>query len=748
MKSTNGIISMTVPVTLTVEAAAGTFFDNMPGQLSYSLKTGGTTITSQDIEIRNGGVGALNWTLTKSTTDGGNWLTVSATSGAAPSPLTVGVTVGNLPGGGLVAGNFIGQLVFSQGSGGSVTIPVSVVVGANILSQVNPISFVKVFGGADPLPQILTIPSTGTNFDFDFDSYSAKGGHWLSVSVTGFNCCATPRAITAVVTTSPALAVGTYTGQIVITVEGNGSHAITVPVTLTVEPAGGTFFGGVGGQLSYSLLTGGTTITTQDIRVGNGGSGTLNWALAKNTSDGGNWLDVSAPNGTAPSLVTVGVSAGDLPGGGLIAGNFIGELVFSQASGGSVTVPVTVTVGTNIISQVGAIQFTKVFGGANPLPQTLTIPSIGTNFDIDFNTYTSTGGNWLSVAAVGFNCCATPRALTTAVAPSPTLAVGTYTGQIVVTVEGNGSQAITIPVVLTIEPAGGTFFDNPPGQLSFSLKTGGDTITSQDIQIRNGGSGVLNWTLKQSTSDGGNWLTVSSPAGTAPSLVSVGVSVANLPGIGLIPGHFVGELVFSQPSGGSVTIPVSVVVGDNILSQVNPINFTKVFGGPNPLPQTLTIPSTGTNFDFDFNWYTATGGNWLAASAVGFNCCATTRALTIAITASPTLAVGTYTGEVVATVEGNGSMAITIPVTLTVEQSSGTFFDDFTGSNELLIRSGQRRSASPRRADQKWRHWDVGLDVNDKYLRRRPLADCFSGKRDGPRTGNGEGGCRGQRPAR
>jgi len=630
-----------IPVTLKIEPAGGTFFDDLPGALSFTLKTGGGAITSQLLQIRNGGAGALNWSLAKSTSDGGNWLTVSQTSGTAPSVITVGVTVANLPGGGATAGRFIGQIVLSQPSGGSVTIPVSVAVDANIFSQVNGINFTKVFGGTDPLPQTLTIPSTGSNFDFDTTSYAANGGNWLSATAVGFNCCATPRAVTAVVTTAASMPVGTYTGEIVFTVEGNGSMAMTVPVTLTVEPANGTFFNNLPGALSFALMTGGSTITSQTIQVRNGGTGFLDWTLTKSTSDGGNWLTVSQTSGTAPSTVTVGVSVANLPGGGLTAGHFIGQLVFSQPSGGTVTVPVSVVIDANAFSQVNGINFTKVFGGSDPLPQTLTIPSTGTNFDFDITSYTANGGNWLSVTPVGFNCCATPRALAAVVTTNASLPVGTYTGEIVFTAEGNGSMAITVPVTLTVEPANGTFFDNLPGALSFALKTSGTTIASQTIQVRNGGTGFLNWTLAPSTSDGGNWLTVSQTSGTAPSLITVGVTVANLPGGGLVAGHFIGQLVLSQSSGGSVTIPVSVVVDANAFVQVNGINFTKVFGGADPLPQTLTIASAGTNFDFDTNSYTATGGNWLSVTAVGFNCCATPRAITAVVTTDPNLPVGT-----------------------------------------------------------------------------------------------------------
>src|SRR5258708_28511531 len=158
--------------------------------MSFALKTGRTAATSQDIQVRNGGTSTLNWTLTKSTSDGGDWLTISGSSGTAPSLITVGVTVANLPGGGITQGTFVGQLVFSGGST-TVTVPVSVVVGDNILSQVNPISFTKVFGGLDPLSQILTIASTGTTFNYFINatgSATATGGAWLAPTTN--NACA------------------------------------------------------------------------------------------------------------------------------------------------------------------------------------------------------------------------------------------------------------------------------------------------------------------------------------------------------------------------------------------------------------------------------------------------------------------------------------------------------------------------------------------------------------------------------
>ena len=671
LTSQGGAVSMTVPVTLTIAAAGTAFLDNLAGQMSFFVSTGRADSTSQDIQVRNGGAGTLNWTLAKSTADGGNWLTVSASSGTAPTLITVGVNVANLPGGGLTAGTFVGNLLITGGST-SVTVPVSVFVGNATFYQVNPINFTKVFAGADPLPQILTVPSNGTAFNFYATAVTATGGNWLSVSPV-CNLCATPRAVTAIVTTSPTMAVGTYTGQILFRSQ-NGAMSITVSVTLTVAPAASSYFDNVPGQMSFYLKTNGTIVTTQDLEIRNGGQGTLNWTLTGSTADGGNWLNFSLTSGTAPSIVTVGVQVASLPNAGLVAGTFVGQLVF-RASGSSVTVPVTVVVGDDVFNQVNAINFTKPYAGADPLPQNLTIATTGASFNFYATSSTATGGDWLSISPV-CNLCAAPHTVTAIVTTSPSMAVGTYTGQILITSQ-NGAMSIIIPVTLTVAPTNLPYFDNVPGQMSFSIQTGSSgNPPSQSVNIRNAGPGTLSWTLDTSTSDGGNWLTASALSGTAPSSVTVSVLTQNLPNLGLIAGTFTGELVF-RTNGSSVTVSVSVVVGDNILAQVNAISFTKPQNGADPLPQILTFASTGTSFNFYTTASSATGGNWLSITPI-CNLCAAPRAVVAKVSASPTLGPGTYTGQIVVTTQ-SGSMSLTVPVTLTVEPPASAFFDNVQG---------------------------------------------------------------------
>ena len=70
--------------------------------------------------------------------------------------------------------------------------------------------------------------------------------------------------------------------------------------------------------------------------------------------------------------MTVSVNAANLPNAGALAGTFIGQLLF-QTSGDSTTIPVAVTVGTDVFNQVNPISFTMPVGSGNPLPQVLTI---------------------------------------------------------------------------------------------------------------------------------------------------------------------------------------------------------------------------------------------------------------------------------------------------------------------------------------------------------------------------------------
>jgi len=673
---------ITVPVNLTVAASGATFFDDLAGKLSFSMKTGATAVTSQPIQIRNGGSGVLNWTVTASTGIGGNWLTVSASSGAAPSTINIGIDPTKLPAG---AGTYIGQLLF-QASGDSMTIPVAITVGTSVFEQINPISFTMPFGGKNPLSQILVIEASDNSaVRFTPNAATAKGGNWLTVSPSNAGCCYAPYPVTVSVTPG-TLAAGTYTGEVTITEYANPARSMTVPVTLTVAPSG-AFFTDLAGGLSYSLKANGTA-SSQVIQIANGGTGTLNWTVSPTTSDASPWLTVSSSSGTAPSAVTVNVNSTLLPGGGAIVGTYVGQLLF-QTAGDTTSVPVAVTVGSPVLEQVNPIVFTMPFGGQNPLPQIVNMAS-SDNSAIRFTPVAATGqgGSWLQVSPSNAGCCYTPFPVTISVSAN-TLPAGTYVGEVTFTEYANPARSLNVPVTLNIV-ASGAFFDNLPGALAFSMTKGGNGV-AQRVQINNGGTGTLNWTATPATSDSAAWLTVSAASGTAPTAINVDIDPALLPGNGSIAGTYIGNLLF-QTGSDLASIPVSVTVGDAVFEQINPIAFTMPLGGANPPVQTINVASTDNSaIRFTPVAATARGGNWLTVSPSNAGCCYTPFGVTVSVNAS-TLAAGTYTGEIVFSEYANPSRSMTVPVTLTVADS-GAFFNNLPGGMSFSMKAGGKISA-------------------------------------------------------
>ena len=652
-------MALTVPVTLTVIASgSAVYFDSLPGQLSFSLATNAGAPAAQSFQIRNAGTGTLSWTMVATTADGGSWLTASALSGTAPSTVSVSINPSLLPGNGLAAGTFNGQLILRT-TGDSVTIPVSVTVGPNVFAQVNAINFTMPQGGSNPLPQMLAVSSTGTNFTFSSAVYTSSGGAWLSISNLGGECCNTPIGITVSVNAS-TLPAGTYSGEIVFTQYAQQDMALTVPVTLTVEPTTAAFFDSMPGQLSFFLQAGGTP-AAQTVQVRNGGTGTLSWTMKATTADGGNWLTATPATGTAPSTVTVGVVTNNLPGHGLTAATYNGQLMFTSGTD-VVTIPISVTVGANIFRQQNGISFVMMQGGTNPLPQILPVVSAGTNFTFSSAVYTAKGGAWLSISNLGGECCNTPEAITASINGS-TLLAGTYSGEITFVQYAQQNLLMTVPVTLTVVPCG-AYFDNVQGQMSFSFAPSSSNPPSQGVRIRAAGSGTLAWGLATTTSDGGAWLTASASTGKAPSTVVIGVTTASLPGGGLTAGTFTGELVFKAATG-NVTIPVSVLIGPNVFTHDGTLSFNMTLGGPNPTAQMLAVSSTGTNFTYSASSVTGNGGTWLSISPKGVECCNTPDTETVSVSAT-TLPAGIYAGQITFTQYAQQNQSMTVPVILTI----------------------------------------------------------------------------------
>src|SRR5450432_2129170 len=195
----------------------------------------------------------------------------------------------------------------------SAWISLSAPLDAQQFAHIDQIFFTQVFGGANPLPQVLTVTSTGSAFGFNASATTSSGGNWLSVSPTG-DCCVTPAPMSVIVNASPGLAVGSYFGQVAFT---GGGASLMVNVTLVISPSGGPAFDNIPGELSFSMEPGGQP-SPQVVQIVNSGSGTLNWRLIGSTfnEEGdrlgrhrrrASFLSLSAQTGTAPTPITLQV---------------------------------------------------------------------------------------------------------------------------------------------------------------------------------------------------------------------------------------------------------------------------------------------------------------------------------------------------------------------------------------------------------------------------------------------------------
>jgi Viral BACON domain len=679
--------TMTVAVTLTVAQTSAPFFDNLPGGLTFFLKSGSTTPTAQPFQIRNAGTGTLSWTLSTSTASSNNWITASATSGTAPAAISIGINTAHLPSG---AGTYVGQVLLTT-SGDSTTIPITITVGTSIFDQVNPLNFTMPVGGAAPLAQLIsTAYADNSSHNFFQTTVTANGGNWLSAP----NCnnsdypCASPNEFQVAIQNVSSLAAGFYMGQVTVYQDTDPEMAINIPVTLNIV-ASGTFFNNLPGGLAFTFVPG-DKAPSQTVTIGNAGSGSLSWTATTSTSDGGAWLSVSPASGTAPSEASVSITPANLPGGGSVAGTYVGQVLL-QTTGDTTSIPVVVVVGTNVFNQVNPISFTMPVGGANPLPQNITIATTGSSVNFYQASSAATGGNWLSVP----NCnnadypCATPNQFAVNVQNASTLPAGTYEGEIAVYEDTDPSMSLNIPVTLNVEPSG-AFFNNLPGGLTFTLVPNGPAVT-QTIPITNGGSGTLSWTATTATSDGNAWLSTSPTSGSTPDELSVKVEASLLPNGGQLAGTYTGQ-VFLQTGTDTTTIPVNVTVATDGFNQINPISFTMPAGGAAPLPQILTMSTTGTT---SVNFYqvttAATGGNWLSAPSCN-NAdypCATPNEVTVNVQNASSLPAGVYTGEVVFYWDTDPSSSVAVPVTLNVV-GSGAFFNNLPGQLSFTMPQGAK----------------------------------------------------------
>jgi uncharacterized protein (TIGR03437 family) len=694
-----------VPVTLTVGAIAVT-----PQTLTFAYTAGSNTQPlAQNLTLSGQ---AITYAVTDTTVSGGNWIQPPVPStGTLPGASTVEILLNLFQLETLSVGTYQGAVTITpSGSSSTVNIPVTLTVSPEPAVAVSPatVNLNYQIGGANnqgAQPVTLTATSTAAlpySLGPATVAPNPEGCNWIVINpATGNIPATTGTQSTSAQSTigyscpSPGLPAGSYSGSVPVSVTGGSLTASSIPVNLLVSSSPLLYL--PVGALSFHSEIGtnpppAQSVTPQSSAVAaSATTGQLPITASVATASGGSWLSVTpTASFNTGTPISVSVNPVNLPAGIYMGTVTVAPAVGAAAGNGAQTIQVTLTVGNDpaIQANVSSLSFPYEIGQAVPAAQTVNLTS-STGAEL---TYTVTsaeatcGGVWLSLG--GNTSGSTNGSFTVAVQNLGIFTAGTCTGSVTVTATNpaTGNAAIgsplTIPVMLYVS-------NNPllvvnPSSLSFTSAVSGAGSALNIVVTSTDPNTNIGYTVTESTSNGGNWLAVSSTGSTAAGQNVVSVSVN--PGL-LSAGTYTGIVTItatgSTTANSPVTIPVTLQVTSGTLSlSTNTLAFSYLQGSSNPVAQSVQVAGSGSALSFSAIAATVSGGNWLSVTPGSGT---TPGALSISVNGSG-LTPGNYGGTVVVTAPNAAGSPQTIQVTLAV--NAGTIVASPAPSAGLTFTQG------------------------------------------------------------
>ena len=534
---------------------------NTTAGLSFPFQTGQPAPAAQTITVASSTGVPLTFTATPTVTNcGSNWLLLNGATtpvtGTTNSSLTVAIATSGLPAGTCSGSISIAATAVSTGVAAvnsPLTIPITVVVAGTPMLVATPTSLAFAAPvGQSPAAQTVTLTSTsGTdilNYAIASVSGTSNGTTWLFAGPTSGTTATNNNNILTVTINSGSLPAGIYNGTVTLNGTTSGGTAVanspvTIPVTLTVTSGALTLSAT---SLNFSYTLGAASPASQTVTVGSSTGNPLAYSATASSSPT-NWLNVSPANGStngSPTL-TVSVDGTKLTAAGTYNGSIS---VVAAGSSQNISVTVVVTAGT-ISAPTTTLSFVQAAGGTAPAAQTIAVT--GSPSALTFTVTTSTvpaGGTWLTATPTTGT---TPASVSVAV-NAGSLAVGQYSGQVVITSTGASGSPITVPVVLNVTQAGSATVT--PTSLTFSSIAGQPAPAAQSLTVNSATALPISVTA-QST---GAWLQVTPTSGTTPVTLSVSVSPSALAASST---PYTGTITITSPNlAGPLTVPVSLTV--------------------------------------------------------------------------------------------------------------------------------------------------------------------------------------------
>jgi uncharacterized protein (TIGR03437 family) len=231
-----------IPITVDFEVGAA-----LPPQLSldktklsftYPLNA---AAREQLITVSDSGGGSLPFQASAQTATGGNWLSVSPSSGTASPTGSAPLLVKANPVG-LQPGTYRGTITVAAQAGGSAIVPVIMTISsatqAIVLTHAG-LTFTTVQQGGVAAPQTFAVLNIGSgSMNWTATTSTLSGGGWLSATPgSGSSVAGSAPPKVTVTVNQTGLAVGRYYGLVRITAPGAANTPHVITVILRVLPA-------------------------------------------------------------------------------------------------------------------------------------------------------------------------------------------------------------------------------------------------------------------------------------------------------------------------------------------------------------------------------------------------------------------------------------------------------------------------------------------------------------------------------
>jgi uncharacterized protein (TIGR03437 family) len=311
-------------------------------QVSATYHTGNGPPPPQIVQVTAQANATVAITAQAATGFGGNWLSVTLSSGSTPASLSINFSVN-----GLAPAVYTGTVtVQGGGTQAVVAVTLTVVTDATPATPLTvdrtQVSIVYHTGHFPPPAEMVQVTAqANASIAYTAQTATASGGSWLSVTpASGF----TP-ALLGIGFSGSGLAPGVYTGTVTLQAGGSqaGTSQLVIAVTLTVVTDTTLVLQASPASLAFSFVIGGPTPPGQTLSVAAAGGDVVIFQTVATVTPPTNpaWLQFTTSGAATPTTLTVSVNPKNLT-----PGNYSGAITL-QVPGvatSAQTVPVTFSV--------------------------------------------------------------------------------------------------------------------------------------------------------------------------------------------------------------------------------------------------------------------------------------------------------------------------------------------------------------------------------------------------------------------